>query len=523
MSGSMIKKLRLPLLAASAIITALTLMVPKLGILEWVSLVPFAVVCFSLVERGTPLRKTALYLLFFFGVYYLVLFHWLIFMYPMSFLGISKFSAVIVVAAAWFGLTLLQALPSAAVFLLFHVFAKRRLVRRYSLFLPFAASALWVVFEWLFTLTWAGVPWSRLALGQAEMPILLGGASIFGSYFITFLLVAVNFLIAYAFLFHRKQVYFVAVGLFAANLAFGGALMLGTRDGGEPITVAAVQGNISSQDKWDTSKYLDNLADLQTLTKQATRRGAQIVVWSESTVPEVLEDMPSTVEFLSGVAESNDCYLMVGAFDRGENGRRYNGLYTFRSDGTLDDTVYHKRHLVPFGEYVPMRWFVETFIPQLASVNAAEQDLAAGSSTDIVETEYGKLGSVICFDSIYENTVRKSVIDGAQVLVVSTNDSWFSDSAALTMHRSQSVLRAVENGRWIIRAANTGISSVISPSGVVIGELGALQKGYVCRDIYARGFLTVYTRIGNVWVWSCMLGIAALAIASEIYNRRKRR
>ncbi len=521
MSESLLKKLRLPLLAASAFITALTLMVPQIGILEWVSLVPFALVCLSLAERGTPLKKTALYLLFFFGIYYFYLFHWFVFMYPMSFLGISRWAAVIVVAVAWLGLTLLQALPSVGLFLLFRLFIDRRFVYRYRILLPFVASALWVVLEWLFTLTWAGVPWSRLALGQTAMPIMLGGASIFGSYYITFIIVAVNFLIAYAFYYQKKKVYIAAVLLFAANLAFGGALMLGTRDGKTPVTVAAVQGNISSQDKWDTSKYLDTLVDLQNLTRQATRRGAMIVVWSESVVPEVLEDMPSTVDFLSGMAESNACYLMAGAFDRGEDGRRYNGLYTFRPDGTLDETVYHKRHLVPFGEYVPMRWFVETFIPQLASVNASEHDLAAGDSSEIISTEYGKIGSIICFDSIYENTVRKSVLDGAQILVVSTNDSWFSNSAALTMHRSQSVLRAVENGRWVIRAANTGISSVISPRGEIVGELGALQKGYVCRDVYARSYLSVYTRIGNVMVWTCMLALVSLAVACAAYDRRR--
>ncbi len=522
MSGEFLKKWRLPILAVSAFLTALTLMVPQLGLIEWFSLVPFAVICYSLADRGTPLKKTALYLLFFFGIYYFILFHWFVYMYPMEFLGISRFSAVVVVIAAWLGLTALQAIPSTAVFLLFRVYARRRNAGHGRALLPFVAAALWVIFEWMFTKTWAGVPWSRLALGQVEMPILIQGSAIFGSYFVTFVIVAVNFLIAYALFYKRRVVYYIAVGLFAANLAFGGALMLGTRDDGATVKVAAVQGNISSGDKWDTDKYIDTLADLQALTRQATRRGADIVIWSETTVPEVLEDMPSTVDFLSGVAESGECYLMMGAFDRGEDGRRYNGLYTFRSDGSLDDTVYHKRHPVPFGEYVPMRGFIETFIPQLAGVNAAEEDLAAGSEAAVVSTEFARLGAVICFDSIYENTVRQSVLDGAQILVVSTNDSWFSDSAALTMHRSQAVLRAVENGRWLVRSANTGISSVISPEGVVVGELGALQKGYVCRDIYARNYVTVYTRIGNVFVLGCMLGVTVLGVANGILNRKKR-
>ncbi len=518
-----VKKFRVPLLVGSALLTALTLMLPQVGFLEWLSLVPFAVVCFSFFEHGTPPKKTFLYFLLYFGVYYFALFHFFVTMYPMEFLGISKGAAVIVVVVAWLGLTALQALPFAAAFLGFRWLASRRSVKQNRLLLPFLAAAIWTVLEWAFTLTWAGVPWSRLALGQVRLLPLLQSASLFGSYFITFVIVAVNFLIAYAFYYEKKRVYLFSLLLFSANLLLGSALMLMHKESGETVRVAAIQGNVSSQEKWDTSRYLENLSLQKRLTTQAVKRGAEIVVWAESSFPDVLEDIPSVKEFLSGTASGGDCYLLAGAFDADGEGNRYNSMFTFHPDGTLDDTVYNKRHLVPFGEFVPLRAFIEFFVPQLADINAADADFTAGKDSNIVTTEHGKLGISICFDSIYEETVRDSVRDGAELLVVSTNDSWFLHSAALGMHNAQSVLRAVENGRWLVRAANTGISSIISPTGKEVAEIGAGREWYLCEDVYVRDGLTLYTQIGNLFVLLCGAFLVVAPICDLVLSKKQKK
>jgi apolipoprotein N-acyltransferase len=515
-------KFRVPLLLASALLTALTVMFPQIGILEWITLVPFALVCFSFAERGTPMKRSFLYLLMFFGVYYFAVFHFFVTMYPMDFLGISKGAAVVVVIAAWLGLTALQAIPCAFIFLLLRVFSVGTANKKRRVLLPFLAAALWTVFEWLTTLTWAGVPWSRLALGQVSMLPMVQSASLFGSYFVTFLIVAVNFLVAYVLYYERRMLAIVPIALFSVNLALGGVLMLVDKDEGEPVKVAAVQGNVSSQSKWDTSRYLDTLRKQKQLTEQAVRRGAQVVVWAESSFPDVLDDMPSVKDFLAGTAEDGECYLLAGAFDRDDEGNRYNSIFTFRPDGSLDDTVYNKRHLVPFGEFVPMRGLIEAVIPPLADINAADADFTGGKDSNIVTTEYGNLGISICFDSIYEETVRDSVRDGAELLVVSTNDSWFLHSAALRMHNAQAVLRAVENGRYVVRAANTGISAIISPTGEVIAEIAPDREWYICEDVYMRQDLTLYSRIGNLFVALCGAFLLSVCVA-EVISARKRR
>ena len=515
-----VKKYRVPLLVGSALLTALTLMFPQVGFLGWLTLVPLALVLFSFAEHGTPAKKVFLYLLLFFGVYFFALFHFFVTMYPMDFLGISKGAAVVVVIVAWLGMTALGALPYAVALFGLACLLRRETARRLKLLFPLLAAALWSVMEWVFTLTWAGVPWSRLALGQVRLLPLLQSASLFGSYFVTFLIVLVNFLLAYAFYYEKKKIYLVSLLIFSANLLLGSVLMLTYRENGEPVRVAAVQGNVSSQEKWDTSLYLENLSLQKRLTGYAVKHGAEIVVWAESSFPDVLENIPSVKTFLSGTAKGGECYLLAGAFDTDEEGHRYNSIFTFRPDGTLDDTVYNKRHLVPFGEFVPLRALVEFFVPQLADINAAEADFTAGKDSNIVVTEHGNLGVAICFDSIYEETVRDSVRDGAELLVVSTNDSWFLHSAALGMHRSQSVLRAIENGRWLVRAANTGISSVITPKGQVVAEIGADTEWYLCEDVYMCDGLTLYARIGNLFVLLCGLFLATVSIY-DVFQRKK--
>lgn len=523
MHGFSVKKIRVPLLVGSALLTALTLMFPQVGFLEWLSLVPFAMVCYSFLEHGTPPKKTFLYLLLFFGVYSFALFHFFVTMYPMDFLGISKGAALVVVAVAWLGMTALQALPFALAFLSLWWLGRSSAVRRFRLLLPFLVAAVWVLLEWLLTLSWAGVPWSRLALGQVRLLPLLQSASLFGSYFVTFLIVSVNFLVAYAFYYEKKKLFWIPFAIFSINLLLGGVLMLADKESGEAVRVAAVQGNVSSQEKWDTSRYLENLTLQKRLTGQAVKRGAQIVVWAESSFPDVLDHIPSVKEFLSGTASGGDCYLLAGAFDADEQGNRYNSMFTFHPDGTLDDTVYNKRHLVPFGEFVPLRSLVEFIVPQLADINAADADFTAGKDSNVVLTEYGKLGISICFDSIYEESVRDSVRDGAELLIVATNDSWFLRSAALRMHNSQSVLRAVENGRWLVRAANTGISSIISPTGEVVAEVGANREWYLCEDVYMRDGLTLYSRIGNLFVLLCGVFLAVIFIYDVDQTKKRKR
>ena len=131
----------------------------------------------------------------------------------------------------------------------------------------------------------------------------------------------------------------------------------------------------------------------------------------------------------------------------------------------------------------------------------------------MIDSEWGKIGSLICFDSIYEELSLRSVRDGAEIMVISSNDSWFFDSAAVYQHQVQAQLRAIETGRYFVRSANTGISTVLSPSGEILSWLDPLTEGYAVQEISAREGRTLYSILGNAFVYACMAFVAALPIS----------
>lgn len=498
------KPIRLALLGASGILLALSVMFSALGGLSWFAAVPFSLVLFLSLEREMSCKARMFELAVFFGAYFLTMYHWVFAMYPMEFLGITPVAAAVVVVVAWLGLPLLQVIPAVCLFLLWKPLASIPFVKKYKLCLPFLAGALWVLLEWVSTLTWLGVPWSRLALGQVNMLAVVQTASLFGSYFITFLIVSVNFLLGYAVFYRKRAVLAIPIALFAVNLIVGGVMLAGIEaEQGEPVKIATIQGNASSKEKWDPDSFLDMLERHRRLTAEACEAGAEMVVWSESTIPDVLTGMPATQSYIGQSAIDGNCLLLVGAFDLDESGKQYNATFLFDREGKIAPDRYYKRRLVPFGEYIPMRALIEVVIPPLADLNALGEDLSPGKESNLIDTEYGKIGAIICFDSIYEELARVSVKDGAELIVLPTNDSWFLDSVALSMHNSHAVLRAIENRRYVVRSANTGISSVIAPTGEVIARLGAKRTGYICEDVYMRSDLTLYTRTGNVFVLVC--------------------
>ena len=513
------------LLCSGAVLTALTLVFPQIGFLEWISMIPMIVGAFLLCgNEEVSLRRS--YLLGFLTVfcYYFVLYHWFVYLYPLDFVGMDNASSLAVIAAGWLGLTLLQALPGGLIFLLFRLMHKTGIFDRLPLLKPFVFASLWVIFEWSSTLSWAGVPWGRLCLGQIKLLPMLQISSALGSYAVSFLLLAVNGLAAYAILYRSREALCggLAAGLLVGNLAFGLiAMNLGSGQG-ETVTAAVIQGNINSHEKWDSDSTEHMQQVYADMTREAAWDGAKLVVWPETTLPYVLNTSGYLRSFVSELAQECGVTLILGALYADEGGE-YNSLYLVTPDGSISEERYDKRHLVPFGEYVPMRKVIMTLIPPLANLSALGDDLTPGTDSGLFTTEWGKVGSLICFDSIYEMLGLDSVRDGAGLMVISSNDSWFYDSAAVYQHQAQAQLRAIEEGRYLLRAANTGISTVLSPDGRILRWIDPLVDGYAVCEVEFRTEKTLYTRIGNLLVYLCILFCTAAPAAGEFLRRKKRR
>ncbi len=507
------------LLPLGGILTALCLVLPAVGFLQWLTMAPALVWLFAAVKREEKLRYRAFYGagVLYFLPFYLTIYHWFFYLYPMEFAGVTSAAAFALVMTCWLGLSLLQTTFSALILPLFSYLSRTRVLCRVPLLLPFLFAAQYTVSEWSQTFTWMGVPWARLALGQIEMGVLPNSAALFGSYFLTFALVLCNGLVAYVVL-HREKWRFCAISA-ATVLVFSlGAGAIGYAVAqpkeGKPLVVAAVQGNIGSSQKWNMENNLQTVETYTRYTVEAAANGATLVIFPETFLPYTLTESNWVGEFVSELADNNDVTIMCGALHQA-GGERYNGIFTFYPDGSMDEVVYAKRHLVPFGEYVPWRPVIETVLPILSDINMLSGDFAAGEDSALVDTPFGKVGGLICFDSIYERLTLDSVRDGAELLVLPTNDSWFTDSAAVYMHAAQARLRAMESGRWIARSADTGISSIIDPRGNSHEELPPLVEGVSIYTAYTSNARTLYSYIGNSFVYLLIAAIVALP-TSEI-------
>lgn len=504
----------------SAVLTAFTLVFPKLGWLEWVSLIPMIGIVFMKWDTLTTKQSYwhgfgAVY------AYYFVIYHWFLALYPMDFLGLGKGASLVVVLAGWLGLSLLQALPGGLVFLGFRAICKTAFVKKHPIFKPLLFGSLWIVFEWSATLSWMGVPWGRLYMGQSESLSVMQISSVFGAYAVSFLLLAVNGFLAYALLYRVKILLCgsLSLGLLLGNLTFGNLRRQQDFETDRSVKAAVIQGNIHSAEKWDAATILRMMDVYDDLTRHAAEEGAEIVVWPETTITVALNRSTTMKNYVSDVASSYGVTLIVGALCEDETGE-YNSLFLVSPDGEISQNRYDKRHLVPFGEYVPLKKMITLLIPPLAELSALDSDLTPGEDSALFETKWGQVGSLICFDSIYEMLGIQSVRDGAELMVISSNDSWFSDSAAVYQHQAQAQYRAIEEGRYLLRSANTGISTILTPTGEIRTWLEPLIEGYSVEEICFRTERTVYSVIGNTFVYLCGLFCIVPRIA-DYFDRRR--
>lgn len=523
-------------------IYALPYIFPSLFFISWVGLIPLA---YFVIESLAEMGKGKAYLCgFTFGLgYYLVMYHWFINFYPMEFAGVTKEMAALLVVVCWIGLALIQALEFGAVTLIYRLIKPDN---NRPLIAGGVFVALWVIFEWQQNLFWRGVPWARLSITQLAIPQLVQSASLFGNLFVSGLIVAVNVLLCLALraavkrldgfdikalfgaLKNRKSAILasVAVGLFAVNLIFGCVRSAVFEDKSDKsVKVAVIQGNMSSLDKWSgRSDPLKLYLDLTELCVQET--GAKLVLWPETVLPWELTNYENRVEKISIAAERLNITLLVGSFEEtvNEKGERveYNTIYMFLPDGTLSEQRYYKQKPVPFGEYNPAGPIMD-LIPGIDVLGVFNDPLTPGEGSQLLDSEYGKLGAIICFDSIYESISRQSVSDGAEIILLSTNDSWFSDSAAVWQHNRHAAIRAIENGRYVARAATTGVSSFISPTGEMLDTIEPLTEGYVARDVYMLEGRTLFSYVGNVFVYLCMGFTLGVIVYNSVLRVRSKR
>lgn len=216
------------------------------------------------------------------------------------------------------------------------------------------------------------------------------------------------------------------------------------------------------------------------------------------------------------IARALGTNYLIGAYDLPEDPslpEAYNSAFFYNREGTKLG-VYHKVHLVPFGEYVPYR----EQVPWLGRFSFRKTDVLADKTHELVETEIGKVGTAICFESTFPGISRKQTRGGAAALFVITNDSWFNRTQLARQHLMLSRLRAIETRRYVVRSSSTGISCIIDPYGRIVNELGIYQRGIVTGKIAALHGITPYTRFGD---WLAYVCTAFALMALWVYRREQ--
>ncbi len=383
---------------------------------------------------------------------------------------------------------------------------------------------LWVGLEYVRAFILTGFPWACLGYSQYRTLPLIQVADITGVYGLSFLIAFANMVI-YRIIrgMVRKEgaAYpagsaLVLVLLLVGTLGYG-FYRLKTPERGEPFRVALTQGNIPQDVKWDPAFQEATIAVYEKLSRQACAGGSDLVVWPESAVPFYLQNDVKYAGRIKSLATELKTCMVVGspAFEMDKQRTRFlNSAFLLAPDGEMLGRS-DKLHLVPFGEYVPLA----RFLPFVNKLVAGIGDFSPGAALTPLDTGKGKIGVLICFEGIFPELSRDYVRAGSRLLVNITNDAWFGRSSAPYQHLSMTVFRAVENRVPLVRAANTGITSIIDSRGHIRSMTQIFKEAYLAGEVRLGERRTVYTRVGDLFALICLAGAVLIAALSFRKNK----
>jgi apolipoprotein N-acyltransferase len=389
----------------------------------------------------------------------------------------------------------------------------------FLLIFPFALLLMeYAVSHFLFD----GFPWLLLGYSQSSFPLVMQAADLAGVYGISLLVACVNASLAWYFL-QRSQKFVCWPALAASSLVLG-CLWYGMIAGrawegvAANHTVAMLQGNLSADDPQDELllKYKDRYNEM---VRQLSMGNEELLILPESPTPALYESNPSYRDSMHQLASEFPMGMVFNniAAVAGSGGKKYfNSAYFLNRNGSALQR-YDKIHLVPFGEYVPYQSL-------FAFAGVITRDVGAFSAgSQLITPAIGRhpVNALICFEAVFPDLARRFVRQGSSLIINLTNDAWYGNSAAPYQHLAIARWRAVENRRFLLRAANSGISAVITPTGAVKSATHLFEKG-TCSGRFA--FLdkqSLYTRFGNFLLIPCAI-IVVWAIAYVSLKKEKR-
>jgi apolipoprotein N-acyltransferase len=372
--------------------------------------------------------------------------------------------------------------------------------------------ALWVLLEWLRGWLLSGFPWLSTGYAMIDSP-LAGWAPLLGVYGVTWaavlISVAVNVVFMPAVPLGRRCMAFGAVALLFAVPALLRQVQW-TQPSGPAVAIAAVQGAVPQDQKWQAKNRELTMQRYLRLTGEAW--GARLIIWPEASLPVLSTDIPEYLQRLKEQGRAHDADFAIGLVDyRPATKQFFNGILVMTGAA---DGWYYKQHLVPFGEYFPVPAFVRRW---LRLMSLPYDDFTAGSSRQPTLSAAGqKLGLSICYEDAF-GSLQLGVLRQATLLINVTNNAWYGDSTAPHQHLQIARMRALEAGRFLVRAANDGITAAINPEGKIVARLAQFQEAVLRADVQPMTGLTPFARLGN---YPVVIG-CLLMLAIAVWRRRR--
>lgn len=417
-------------------------------------------------------------------------------------------------------------IPSSLLYCARKIFPSRQVIYLFPFF--------WVCYEFLYMLTDLSFPWLTLGNGLAKFTLFIQAADIIGAVGLSLVILYINIFI-FKGLFNYKssgekyiRYLITAVIIFLVFIIYGWVKLSTYKVSNNKIKVGLIQPNLDPWDKWDAGN-LDNLTNQYlNLSQDAISKGAKLIIWPETALPVFLMDgqYSHTVNLIYSFIQKNNVYLLTGMPDvryyfkgdkipsdaiEGKDGSFYYTMYNgilLLAPNSWNVQRYGKMKLVPFGERTP---FVDTlpFLGKLIkwgvgisgwnvgrdTVNfSLPAKISDSASKEVFSSDSIHIDGLVCYESIFPYFVTNFVQRGAEIIAVVTNDSWYGKSSGPYQHEDISILRAVENRRTVVRAANGGVSCIINPLGEILTQSKLFTKTFIVGDVPLENVETFFTK-----------------------------
>jgi apolipoprotein N-acyltransferase len=382
------------------------------------------------------------------------------------------------------------------------------------------APLLWTCLEFIKSHLFTGFPWENLAYSQYKFLSIIQFTDITGIYGLSFVIIFINVLL-FDLIAHRqngnKIMTELAAGCIILTLLVGyGTFSLNRVNAelkrAEALEVSLIQGNIDQNIKWNPQYQEESIEIYKNLSLAKAPVGRGLIIWPETATPFFFQEEFNLSATVRTIPRLTSDWLLFGSPSYLEEGNRtfyMNSAFLLSPDGKVAGK-YDKVHLVPYGEYVPLR----KYFPFINKLVAGIGDFRKGEGNNPIKFGNHSLGILICYEGIFPELSREYKKKGARLLVNITNDAWFGRSSAPYQHLSMTVFRAVENRTFFLRSANTGISAIISPSGKIIKKTELFERSVLRGNVKFLDRKTIYALYGDIFVYICLILLGVIIFSS---------